>query len=282
MAYTLRQKPANAANYTLGRQGKKIDKIVIHHAATTWFEGIAMTFQNPLRGASAHYGVGRNNNVDQYVSEKNTSWANANWNANTTSVTIENVNSTGGPSWKIAPETFDTLVELVRDVAKRNNLGKLVVGKNLFGHKDFNPTACPGVLYGRLQELADKVNKGSTVPAPKPAKPDQILEVGSRIVFNKTYRVDEIKNIHGLWQVRTKVLCPVGFTWIENGIPVAPLTEVSGGKPTSDQVLKLGSTYKIPGKYTVHNLGSYKGRWLAQVSLGGYKVWVDVETLTEI
>lgn len=173
MSYKLRQNPAHPSNFTVGRQGATIDKIIVHHAATTSFEGIARTFQNPGRNASAYYGVGRNQDVDQYVGEGNIAWHCGNWNGNKTSVGIENVNKTGGPDWLIDDSTFNTLVDLCRDIAKRNGLGKLVVGKNLFGHKDFMATACPGQLYGRLQQLADAVNGstgGGPVVAPTPAR----------------------------------------------------------------------------------------------------------------
>lgn len=164
----IRNNPAHSSNYTSGRQGVKINKIIVHHAATTSFDGIAATFANPSRNASAHYGVGRNGAVDRYVDEGNIAWHCGNWAGNQSSVGIENVNLTGAPAWQIADDTFGTLVELVRDIAKRNGLLPLVVGRNLFGHKDFMATACPGQLYGRLQELADKVNGGSS-PAPTPA-----------------------------------------------------------------------------------------------------------------
>jgi len=283
MSYALRQNPANNNNYTDGRQGSSINKIVIHHAATTDFDGIGRTFQNPNRSASAHYGVGRNNNVDQYVQEGNTAWHCGNWQGNLTSVGIENVNDSGAPEWAIGDSTFATLVELVRDIASRNGLLPLKVGKNLFGHKDFQPTACPGQLYGRLQELADKVN-GSDPTPPKPAPgPDQVLEVGSSFRFDPIYRVDNMAQIGGIWQVQTNALCPVDFTWNDNGIPVMPLTEVdANGNPTGDQALQVGSLYKIPGAYRVLNLGTYKGRWLAQINMQGWNLWVDVETVTEV
>lgn len=173
MSYSVRNNPANGNNFTVGRQGSRINKIIIHHAATTDFDGIARTFQNPGRGASAHYGVGRNNNVDKYVDESNTAWHCGNWQGNISSVGIENVNDSGAPDWRINESTFSTLVELVRDIAKRNGLLPLKVGSNLFGHRDFMATACPGQLYGRLQELADRVNKGTSggsTPAPAPGK----------------------------------------------------------------------------------------------------------------
>ena len=285
MSYSLRKNPASPSNFTPGRTAK-INKIVIHHAATTNFDGIGSTFKNAAYGVSAHYGVGRNNNVDQYVDEKDTAWHAGNWDANCTSIGIENVNKTGAPNWEIDDKTFNTLVELVRDIAKRNGLGKLEVGKNLFGHKDFSATACPGKLYSMLKKLADKANKGTgggAKPTPKPTKPDQVLHVGEKFKFTKTYTVDELKFVGGIWQVKTKALCPKGFTWNENGIPVMPLVEVDkNGKKTKDQVLKKGSKYTIPGTYKVLNLGSYQGIWLAEISMGGYRLWVDIKTVTEV
>jgi len=176
--YSLRQNPVTK-HFDVGRGGKTVNKIVVHHAATTDFDGIARTF-NGDREASAHYGVGRNNNVDQYVSEANTAWHCGNYPANQTSIGIENVNSSGGPNWDIAGETFETLVELVRDIASRRGLLPLKVGVNLFGHRDFQSTACPGQLYARLQELADRVNGGSgggSTPTPQPDKSnDQVAD----------------------------------------------------------------------------------------------------------
>lgn len=178
MSYKLRENLVTK-HFTAGRQGNKVNKIVIHHAATTDFDGIARTF-NGDREASAHYAVGRDNNVDKLVKDTDTAWHCGNWQANLTSIGIENVNSTGAPNWDIADETFNTLVELVRDIRDTSGLGILVVGENLFGHRDFMATACPGKLYDRLQDLADRVNGGNDsnkgeTPSPKPAKSNEQL-----------------------------------------------------------------------------------------------------------
>ena len=176
MSYSLRQRPANPANYTKGRQAK-VSEIIIHHAASTSFDSIGQVFASPGRGASAHYGVGRNDNVDQYVPEGDTAWHCGNWPHNSRSIGIENVNSSGAPSWNVAKETKDTLVELCADIVRRNpGIGKLVPGKNLFGHKQVSdkPTACPMTLIDFLPELAARVNKlvaGGGSTAPKPSNP---------------------------------------------------------------------------------------------------------------
>lgn len=175
MSYSVRNNPVTK-HFDVGRGGKKIDTIVIHHAATTDFDGIARTF-NGDREASAHYAVGRNNNVDAMVSEANTAWHCGNYPYNQRSIGIENVNASGAPNWDIADSTKNTLVELVTDIVRRNpGIGTLEVGRNLFGHKDVSvaPTACPVQLEGFLPELASRVNAavsgGGSTPTPTPGK----------------------------------------------------------------------------------------------------------------
>lgn len=289
MTYSIRQNPAYVGNYTKGRNGSKINKVVVHHAATTDFDGIGRTFQKPGRNASAHYGVGRNGNVDQYVQESDMAWhagtRNPATNPNPSSIGIENVNMTGGPDWLIDDATFNTLVELVYDISVRNGLLPLVVGKNLFQHKNFAPTYCAGKVGDRINELAERVNamSGNPTPPPTPGGPDQVLNVGEKFKFKDSYRVDDLQLIGGTWQVRTNELCPKGFTWNDNGIPVGPLTEVSGGVGNpNDQRLQVGSRYSILGTFTVLDIGRYQDRWLAKIKMGGWTLWVDVETVTEV
>lgn len=35
------------------------------------------------------------------------------------------------------------------------------------------------------------------------------------------YQANEVKYIHGIWQIKCDYLAPVGFDWLENGIPVS-------------------------------------------------------------
>lgn len=175
MSYSVRQYPAHPSNYTKGRE-KKVTKVIIHHAASTSFNSIGQVFSQAGRNGSAHYGVGRNDNVDQYVSEGDTAWHCGNWPVNQESIGIENVNSSGAPNWEVAPETKNTLVELVTDIVRRNpGIGKLVPGVNLFGHKQVSqkPTACPVTLIDFLPELANRVNAAVGGGSPAPSQPAQ-------------------------------------------------------------------------------------------------------------
>lgn len=175
MSYSVRQNPAHPNNFDTSR--KPVKKIIIHHAASTSFDSIGAVFAQPGRGASAHYGVGRNQNVDQYVSEGHTAYHCGNYPVNQESIGIENVNSSGAPNWDVAGETRDTLVELCADIVRRNpGIGRLQPGVNLFGHSQVSqkPTACPVQLLGWLPELANRVNAlldgGSPEPTPQPGK----------------------------------------------------------------------------------------------------------------
>ena len=139
---------ANKANYEVGRAGYKIKGIVIHHAVTTNISAVDATFANPSRQASAHYTVG-GKEIHQHVSEANTAWHCGNWYGNHATVGIETVNSTLAPDYKVSDESLNTLIKLVADIAKRNNLGKLKIDPKadyptLSGHKDWYgaATAC--------------------------------------------------------------------------------------------------------------------------------------------
>ncbi|QGH02271.1 peptidoglycan recognition protein family protein [Streptococcus dysgalactiae] len=155
-------------HYSTGRSGAKVNKIVIHHMAGTNYDIVPSIWQT--REASAHYGIGKNGEIRAYVDENNTAWHAGNWNANISSIGIENCNSTGSPSWSINQATIDASAKLCADIAKRYGLGKLVVNQNLFPHSYFSSTSCPGVLLGKLQYIADKANvinsgNGSSSPS---------------------------------------------------------------------------------------------------------------------
>ncbi len=151
--------PACLGNYTVGRDGRKIEAITIHHmAGRLSAEQCGQIFQEVGRRASSNYGVGYDGRIGLYVDECNTSWCNSNWDSNCKSVTIET--SDNDNSWYVNDTTMKSLIKLVADIAKRNNLGKLVKGKNLTWHSMFTETECPGAyLLSKLDYICDEANK---------------------------------------------------------------------------------------------------------------------------
>lgn len=131
--------------------------IVIHHSAGTSIEGCRNRFMDASEDGSAHYAI-KNDVVQQYVDEGDGAWhAGDNW-ANTHTIGIENVNATGAPSWDVDERTIETCCELMAEIALRHNLYPLRRNANVWGHKDFSSTYCPGVLYDRLDWMCDRAN----------------------------------------------------------------------------------------------------------------------------
>ena len=151
---------ANPSNYTAGRGGFKINHITVHHMAGILTAAqCGSIFARKGRGGSAHYGVGSDGKVGLYVNESDRAWSDSNWQSNCTTVSIETSNSATGGNWPVSDLTFNKLVELVADIAKRNGLGTLVPGKNLTWHSMYTQTTCPGdYLRGKMQELANRAN----------------------------------------------------------------------------------------------------------------------------
>ena len=183
--------PANPNNYSGPGYRAKIGEITIHHMAGVLSAAqCGGIFQNPNRGASSHYGIGVNGEIASYVDESCVAWTNSNWASNCRAVTIENSDSSMGGEWPVSDATYNSLIKLVANIAKRNGLGKLVPGENLTWHSMYAATTCPGdYLRGRMQNIADEANKINGEPEPQPTPPGPTpseFAVGDKVV-PKTY-----------------------------------------------------------------------------------------------
>lgn len=152
---------AYECNFTYGRSGRKIEAVTIHHmAGKLTAKRCGEIFQQVGRNGSSHYGIGYNGEIACYVGEENTAWTNSNWDSNCKSVTIETSNNVNGGNWTVSDASLNSLIRLVADIAKRNNLGKLVKGKNLTWHCLFANTSCPGpYLLSKLDYIIEEANK---------------------------------------------------------------------------------------------------------------------------
>lgn len=177
--------PAHPSNYTKGRNTRITDVTVHHMAGVLSAEACGNIFARASRNGSAHYGIGNSGEVGQYVDEADTAWTNSNWPSNCRSVTIETSNSATGGDWPVSDAAYNTLIKLVADIAKRNNLGTLVAGKNLTWHSMFAPTTCPGnFLRSRMEEIArraNEINGGGPAPTPTPT-PTGDFKVGDNVL----------------------------------------------------------------------------------------------------
>lgn len=140
--------PANLNNYTIGRAGKKVKKVTIHHmGGILTAKQCGLIFQDPNRKASSNYGIGKNGEIGLYVGEENTSYADANLESNRTSITIECSNSEIGGDWKVSNKVLNKLIDLIVDIFKWYGITKAIKGETITWHSMYSATTCPRRLF---------------------------------------------------------------------------------------------------------------------------------------
>ena len=173
---------AHSGNYTKGRKAA-ISEITIHHmAGILSAEGCGNIFATPGRGGSSNYGIGNDGRIGVYVDECDTSWCNSNWESNKRAVTIEVSNSSLGGNYPVSDKALNSLIKLVADISKRNNI-TLVKGKTLTWHSMYAATTCPGdYLRGKIDYIIEQANK---INAPKTTNNER--KVGDVVTINGVY-----------------------------------------------------------------------------------------------
>ena len=153
--------PAHPSNYTKNRSAYGCSKpieICIHYmAGNASIEQCGGYWQNPNRNGSSTYGIGSDGRIACYVDEDDIAWCNSNWDSNIRSVSIETANLY--PSPVVSDEALRSLINLIADVAIRNNI-KLEKGRNLTWHQLYTSTSCPGeYLLSKMDYILEEVNK---------------------------------------------------------------------------------------------------------------------------
>lgn len=135
-------------HFTSGRSGSKIEHIVIHYnAGDLTVEGCWQTWQT--REASAHYQVESSGRIGQLVWDKDTAWHAGNAAENRRSIGIEHANRKDGT---ISDACLENGAHLVAALCRLYDLGRPQWGVNVFPHKKFSSTSCPGQIYGSQKQ----------------------------------------------------------------------------------------------------------------------------------
>ena len=188
------------------RQGNKVDKIVIHHAASVIsVEQLGQVFSS--RNSSATYGIGSDGRVGQYVPEQYRPWTTSSWTIDKRAITIEVSNSETGGEWKVSDKVLEVLIKLVADICRRNGIKKCSYTGTKNGvlqmHKWYANTACPGPYLGsKFPYISEEVNKLLKVENEKEEKMalknglQTITFQGATLKVFKGY--DDFKQLHML------------------------------------------------------------------------------------
>jgi N-acetyl-anhydromuramyl-L-alanine amidase AmpD len=160
--------------FTAGRQGAKIDSIVVH-----WMDGTLATtdaeFAGGSRRVSAHYGI-EGAVVHQYVHDADTAWHAGDWVENTRSIGIEH---SAQPGRDATPATIATSVALMATLCRQYGIDP----SRIFPHSKFYATQCPGTLPIGGMVAAVRAQLAKPAPAPvvtgKPAYPGYVTSISS-------------------------------------------------------------------------------------------------------
>ena len=169
---------------------RRIDTITIHcMAGNLSVESCGNLFAKASRAASSNYGIGSDGRIGLYVEEKDRSWCSSNRNNDMRAITIEVANDGGAPDWHVSDKAYESLINLLVDICKRNNIDglrwkndKSLIGQvnkqNMTVHRWFSNKACPGeYLMSKMGDIANEVNKrlGVTIDNTKEVKPSSTV-----------------------------------------------------------------------------------------------------------
>ena len=158
-------------DHNYGLRNHAIDTVTIHHMAGNLSVQTCGNLFHRKNGSS-NYGI-NGKDIALYVPESNGAWTSSNKANDMRAITIECANDILAPYWTISADTMTSLINLLADICKRNNIPALVWsdnkqdrinhrnGCNMTLHKDFASTACPGPFLsgpGMMAAIANAVN----------------------------------------------------------------------------------------------------------------------------
>ena len=118
--------------------------------------------------------------------------------------------------------------------------------------------------------------------APYVEKIDDEINVGSHLKFNQIFTVVETRGVEDRKEARINELCPVGFTWDENGVPTSWLVKVDNDGFRIGGEINAGDSVKIEGAFVAQEVVQNENMWFAKINRGGIDVWVELTPATEI
>jgi hypothetical protein len=151
-------------NHYNGRNGYTISHITLHIMVGT-LAGTDSVFQR-TGYASAHYGIGGNGEIHQYVSESDGSWSDANYASNNSTVSVEHEGGMAGVPCTRA--CMDASARLCADIARRQSWDHLWydgLNGNVWLHREIPGTdhaGCPDLAPNGL-DVNYVINKANEI-----------------------------------------------------------------------------------------------------------------------
>ena len=145
------------------RNGQRITKITIHHAAgVLTAEQLANIFKVERRCASCNYAIGKDGDIVGVVPEEKRAWTSGSrWN-DEQAITIEVSNIKLKPGWEVSDASMNALVKLCADICRRYAIVPYFNGTkdaSMTFHYMFQATECPGpYIKNHVNEIITRIN----------------------------------------------------------------------------------------------------------------------------
>lgn len=188
-------------NHYNGRDGYHVNHITLHIMVGR-LTGTDVIFQR-AGYASAHYGIGGNGEIHQYVNETDGSWSDANHASNNSTISIEHEG--GMPGIPCTQACMDASAALCADIARRygwDHLWHDGLNGNIWLHREVPGTdhaGCPDLAPNGLDVnyVINKANQLLTQGEDMPVKTDPIEWYGQNVTVeyalqDLTHRVDAL------------------------------------------------------------------------------------------
>ena len=152
-------------NHYNGRDGYHVDHITLH-IMVGYLTGTDNVFQSAGSAASAHYGIGGDGTIHQYVDERDGSWSDANYASNNSTISIEHEGGMEGIPCTQA--CMDASAALCADIAQRygwDHLWHNGLNGNIWLHREIPGTdhaGCPDLAPNGL-DVNYVINKANEI-----------------------------------------------------------------------------------------------------------------------
>ena len=160
------------------RNGQRITKITIHHAAgVLTAEQLANIFKVERRCASCNYAIGKDGEIVGVVDENNRAWTSGSrWN-DEQAITIEVSNIKLKPGWEVSDASMNALVKLCADICRRYAIVPYFNGTkdaSMTFHYMFQATECPGpYIKNHVNEIITRINNELCIKEEPVEKPKE-------------------------------------------------------------------------------------------------------------
>lgn len=250
-------------NYTSGRP-YGITGVTIHHMAGD-LDGDACNRVWGGAGTSAHYCVDGNGYITQHVNDTDRAWACGDGigtgGGNDTTISIEHANDMSNP-WTVHEAALDAGAHLTAALCRYYGLGAPRWMSNVFPHKHWSSTACPGELAGSQNaEFMAKAQYYYENLGDSSAPVSATASEGAGDAESSFPRSTGAKTpIHYALHV-------LGGDWLDEVADFGEGDDGFAGLPCSSHDMLLAYADEGTLNYQVHTVG---GEWLPMVSKGDY------------